>query len=335
MDSEHCKINVSFTDRGRSRQLAVFGTLLALLAVAGCTVPVEDGEDVSQQTKAIENGELLPSELNGGTVLIQMLATNGGVVRCSGQVISRDSVLTAAHCFEEAGYYDSNWRRAVSVPVLVQHQNPNGSWENLTNIWETGTAMVPLEYISYLRAGDSKRFSYDLAVLRRSQAFWNAEPSDVSALARYIQHKPNYLYAYGHGFKSQAGALDLNLSRGLLDNLTWPSKPNEKYLGSIRKDYGPNDNARVSSGDSGGPWKLPIVSGPGMLSGLLFGVTSASDPLAACAIQYSLATRTAFIDSWIENQVTSGQGVCGHYTHVIHPWRGSSSTLSVNTLVCW
>src|SRR5688572_8874599 len=110
---------------------ALPAVLLLVSALGGCSAPVESGEDLAAAGEPIEGGSIpVPATMNAGTVRLSIRrATGGAEVSCSGQVISRNSILTAASCFYNQGWFEGGWDNNVAVPLRAQHHNPDWSWE--------------------------------------------------------------------------------------------------------------------------------------------------------------------------------------------------------------
>ncbi len=177
---------------------------------------------IAQSVRAIEDGSLHPSLMNGGTVRVTIYDARNSwppkfVEDCSGQVISRDSILTSAHCFLESDAYEDGLKKDSSVVVTVQHQNPDGSWERLhSSTYEVMDVYIRKEYIEaldeYEKWKDNPlKSGYDIAVLQRSSRFSNINSKDVAAIVRYTStSKPVQLSAYGHGLSSPTLSDDTN-----------------------------------------------------------------------------------------------------------------------------
>lgn len=318
--------------------MARVGRLLLLSLVTGCALePIEEtqaeaGEERSTRIaeQPIENGELLPSALNGGTVLIQTwfeVPREGMVLeRCTGQVISRDTILTAAHCF---GTYSDGWVRKKAVQATVHHQNPNGSWEALTNGGgETLDLYVLQGYVNALYPPHPHRRGLDIAVLQRRSNFNNIEPSDVAAFARDTASRPSLLYVYGHGYYTDA-SYDGQLRRGRFTGLQYEPFHRADDYRTISAQSGPND-PHTCKGDSGGPWK---EAGFGVVtSGVIFGVHVLGKGIGNCAEQQARAATVAYHHSWIADRVREGRGSCQDGTHQVAQGNG---WLWAPTRTCW
>jgi hypothetical protein len=311
--------------------------ILALSSIlSGCVAPVEDGEDLGGIGEPIENGELRPAALNGGTVRLQVRnAANTGWSYCSGQVISRDSILTAAHCFYDGGWFDDGWDNRISVAIQATHQNANGSWENVTQNGGTNeitaTVLVQEAYVDYREAGDTLARGYDVAVVRAPNVLSNITSSDVAAIARLTSQRPEWTFAYGHGYYTDFD-FDAQLRRGYLEDLTWyPTSGTSNYR-TIVSDYGDADS-HICSGDSGGPWKMQTDTAT--LSGVQFGVTTSGLGAGECREDFARAAMVAFHDTWLEARVEAGRGSCVIEDHAVLPHLDDWEIVNISTLVCW
>lgn len=322
----------------RSLEAARVARLLLLSLVTGCAIePIEEtqaeaGEEGSTRTaeRPIENGEYRPSDLNGGTVLIQtwlqVPREDDVLERCTGQVISRDTILTAAHCF---GTYGDGWVRKKAVKVGVRHQNPNGSWEHLVNSdGEILDLYVLQSYVNALHPPHPHRYGLDIAVLQRRSKFDNIEQSDVAAFARDTASRPSLLYVYGHGYHTDT-SFDGNLRRGRFTGLQYESFHRADDYRTILAQSGAND-PHTCKGDSGGPWK---EGGFGVVtSGVIFGVHVWGKGLGECAEEQARAATVAYHHSWIADRVREGRGSCQDGMHQVAQGNGWSWT---PTRTCW
>lgn len=301
-------------------------------------------DPAASKEQAIENGELKPSVNNAGTVQVLIEIAPGQEDprgenppnRCSGQVVSRDSILLAAHCFYDMGYYVNGWVESASAKVTVTHQESNGTWESLSGTKEAMKVYIPSSYYFYEIANttvaDKRKVGVDVAVVRRSSSWSNVVSTDVSAIARDQADQPPWLYLYGHGYHSDT-QVDNQLRRGLLDTLTYYTDSSNDYYGSIK--YTPVTGDPYScSGDSGGPWKVP-QSGT-TVSGVQFGVHSQGITPAdgRCTEDGSRAVMVPMMAPWIKGYVDGGAGACSNTTHYVRP-SSSFSWLLVDTITCW
>jgi hypothetical protein len=326
------------TRKGTSGAACGLGASVALVLSAlltGCVAPMED-DDVARAGEPIENGELRPAALNGGTVRLQIRnPADTAWTDCSGQVISRDSILTAAHCFYNRGWFASGWASQISVPIQVTHQNANGTWENVTQTGGTNrvtaTVMVPEAYVDYKDAGDVLYWGYDLAVVRAPNVLYNITSADVTAIARLTSQRPEWMFAYGHGYHTDT-AVDLQLRRGYVENLSWHPTSGTGSYRTVVSHYGDAD-PHLCAGDSGGPWKMPTDTAT--LSGVQFGVAGMGFGTPLCAENYARAAMVSFHDTWIEARVEAGRGSCVVQDHAVLPHLDDWEIVNISTLVCW
>lgn len=326
-------------------------SLLFLAGMSGCGTPIDEEQlpqvELAHLEQAIENGEVYPSELNAGTVYVRIEWADGqkptprdnpvpDAQRCSGQVISRDTILLAAHCFYEFGYYADGWSSSVPVQASVLHQEPNGTWEWISGSDEWMTVNVPFPYVYYEKSTLSDKhklkIQYDVAVLRRSSNWDNTVSTDVTALATDRWDEPSWLYLYGHGYYSDT-QVDYKLRRGFFQPLTFHNDSSNSYFGSI--EYDPIAGSAYScTGDSGGPWKVPQWGTT--VSGVQFGVHSGGINSAGgtCTEDGSRAAMVPRNTQWINGEVNAGAGSCSVTSHWIRANPSLSWTL-VDTLTCW
>lgn len=309
----------------------------------GCSAPPDDGEATANQTAALESTDVRPASMNGGTARIQLWGPNGWQ-DCTGQVISRDSILTAAHCLYDAGLYANGFSSPIWVWVNITHQESNGIWQSFSGA-EYVTGYVQQSYVTLAAAGDNKKRRYDVAVLQRSSNWSSVVSSDVTALVRTTYgQKPEWLYAYGHGYYddtycSQGGCNvydDNQLRRGLLQNFAWYGGTGDYYYRTVKSDYG-NADPHICQGDSGGPWKTTSLGGTSV-SGVQYGVTSfggGTNSEPECFEDYGQAVQVAYHISWIAERVADGNGSCSNTSHTIGPKLGSWEVLNVSTKTCW
>jgi|GEM_PF-2207999 len=327
---------------------------LSLLFIAGasaCAMPLEEGQmdqaefgPAESKEQAIQNGQVYPTENNAGTVYLAIEWAPGQgdprgenpTQRCSGQVVSRDSILLAAHCFYDVGYYANGWAESVWAKVSVLHQEPNGTWESLSGSKESMKVYIPSSYyfyeVSTASDADKRKVGIDVAVLRRSSNWSNTVSTDVTALASDQADQPSWLYLYGHGYYSDT-QVDYKLRRGLFDTLTFYTDSANDYFGSI-KYTAITDDPYSCTGDSGGPWKVPQFGTT--VSGVQFGVHSQGINPAdgRCTEDGSRAAMVPMTAQWIKGYVHGGAGACSNTSHYIRANPSMTWTI-VDTITCW
>lgn len=316
--------------------------VLSLLSAA-CAVPAEDADvdaaDIGQVDQAIENGELRPTSLNGGTALVKIRGPTGILNSCSGQVVARDTILTAAHCLYDVGVYSGGWSKTKSVKVTISHQDPDGSWTSLSATNESVSAYVREEYVTLRNANDKAALGWDMAVLRRSIPYGNLVPSDVTALVTGSASEVDFAYVYGHGFFADQfcdrgcnDTLDEQLRRGFFDSLTWNRNSSSQYYRTIRSDVLAND-PHTCSGDSGGPWKTTGYSNPTPTSGVQFGVHVSGTGSGECAEVNARAAIVGYLDHWVRDRILEGAyASCSDTAHQVFT---GSAWVWVDTRICW
>lgn len=330
-----------------TRLAATLGSLVSLLS-SGCAVPVDEAgaDEVSRAEQPIENGELRPSSLNGGTVRIKIHGPTG-TNACSGQVVARDTILTAAHCLYDVGVYSGGWSKKKAVKVTVTHQDPDGSWTSLSAPNESVSAFVREEYVTRAskkdvtgRQTDLSRFGWDMAVLRRSIPYGNLVSSDVSALVTASAGQVKALYIYGHGFFKDEicdrglcnTAWDEQLRRGYFDALTWDRSSSSQYYRTVRSDTLSAD-AHSCSGDSGGPWKTIGYSNSTPTSGVQYGVHVSGSGTGTCAEVNARGAIVGYLDHWVRDVILDGSyASCQDTAHQVFT---GSAWEWIDTRICW
>ena len=227
------------------------GAALACLMVSACGAEGM-GDQVGEQTEFAETSEALqnggaPTGLgDGGTVRIDVWNNGQWNQSCSGQVVARDSVLTAAHCFRGFGRPSGNrWA------YVIWRQSDDGTWTNLTQTsasgWKRGSFELHPDYdgtqVAAPVAGDNgwrnHDAKHDVAVLTLDANLTGITRNDSVYLDN---NSPRARDASFWGYSTSVlrqGLYDVtfNFSDGL-----YRSKPNVS-------------DPRFCPGDSGGPLK--------------------------------------------------------------------------------
>lgn len=340
-----------------SRIVAVIA-LASTFILASCAMPLEgedEWSDASEKAQPIQNGEVWPTELNGGTVQVKIEWAPGmkeamariqrvnidempDFERCSGQVVSRDTILTAAHCFESMGYIqDTTGAYTAYGPrpatVTIHHQEPNGNWEAVSNTKEAITLRIPSPYFIYAKSGDLKRKKgHDMAFLQRATDWSNVGSSDRTALAVDPADRPDWLYLYGHGYHSDT-SYDGYLRRGRMSRLTWYETETGTYAKTI--DNAPFEGGAYScASDSGGPWKVPAQTT--LVSGIQFGIHREGQGSGKCTETAARAVWTAPNKAWLELLIEQGRGTCTTSSNAYSTKANNALVWkTVDTLTCW
>jgi hypothetical protein len=342
--------------RSASPRLFALVALTSASLFTGCAMPV-GGEselaELGENAQPVQNGEALPSALNGGVVQVKIEWAPGmkeafsriqrvnidelpPYERCSGQVVSRDTILTAAHCFENVGYFQDTTGAYTgpgsrTAKVTIYHQNSDGTWEAVSGSKESITLRVPSPYFYYAQDGEPKlKDGYDMAFVQRATDWSNTGIADRTAIAIDTADRPDWLYLYGHGYHSDT-SYDGQLRRGQMSRLTWYATEAGTYSHTVAS--APFEGGAYScAGDSGGPWKVPAQTT--LVSGVQFGIHREGQGSGKCTETAARAVWTAPQKFWIELLIENGRGTCSTGTYSIRA--NNALTWKVtDTLTCW
>jgi len=282
------------TSRGRQ---VVAGASVAL-ALSACSFPVTQDEAVASDEASLKNGEVLA---NGapwkGVVRVELWNPFEGRWRlCTGQVTSRNTVVTAAHCPRVAGMTSFH----STLYVRITRQTLNGIYGE----W--------LHPEAYILADVQIAFSYteavakhDVAVLKSSNPWINTVQSHAAGL---MKGNPNTtLWAFGYGNWGNITNPDQFDQQGRAGQIA-------VTYNSTAKVYRNNASAtdpQLCTGDSGGPLKSSFLSGS-----MTYGVASQLIQYSgACGTQGEWATTS---NNW--QWLSSAIGGCTDKLSYIACW---------------
>lgn len=300
----------------------------------GCSMPAEGEAEPSQWSSPIENGER-PSG-NRGSVQLEVRSPGGSTSWCSGQVVSQDTLLTAAHCFYDAGWYVDGWSSSITVPIAVKRQNSDGSWSSISGSGNTTLAnasvWVSETYVDYADAGSDYRRGNDVAVVRFPIAFRNITRFEATAIATSMAQSSEWLWVHGYGYIDD-NTFPGELYVGLVEDLSWNRSSSTSEYKTIESNYGASD-PHLCKADSGGPWKMQ-TAGPAPFHAIQFGVTSSGLGDGNCKEDRAYAAMLAYHDTWMDDIIVAGRGSCTNDSYLVFPHQDDWETVSINVLVCW
>jgi V8-like Glu-specific endopeptidase len=221
-------------------------SMLSLIAVA-CSGPVDgsvdlEQEDVAAQTSELRNGTPYdgnPTGIWNGVVKVEFLHEPSNTwLTCSGQVVSAQTILTAAHCITSLGVVGN----PVSMFVRASRPAPGGGWRTvMPKTWA---------YTKYNPAFDlfNPRYDVGLVIAPTVQMLQNVYLGDAVPLAKTAPNIAMTSLGFGN-YGPNTGQFD-GLGRSGPVTPTYNATAHEYNYTAVT-----GSDTQLCSGDSGGPLK--------------------------------------------------------------------------------
>lgn len=210
-------------------------TLATALSACGVVADGEADDDITPQTSAIMNGTLFNGSVYWrGAVKLEIRRTDGSWEKCSGQVVSRRTILTAAHCLTNVG------GNPASTMVFAKMQTTTGWLTVINGVYS---------FVRYNSAyNGSATNDVGLITVPSVDLLQNVVKNDAAYLAKATPSGVN-MVALGYGY--------FGVTQGQYDGLGRSAQLAPTYSQTSREyTYVAQGNApQMCKIDSGGPLK--------------------------------------------------------------------------------
>lgn len=219
-----------------SKRWIVAGMSLAMsLPGCGASVGVDGNDEATEaEVSSLKNGTLVDGGGRWAGVVKLQILTAGSWAVCSGQISSRTTIVTAAHCVN----YPLQPYSSGNIQVIVTRQTSTGQWQTLM---PQTTA-----FAKYHPFYDGSAYR-DVAVITLPSQLSGVVQADAVPLALNNQSGQS-MWALGYGYYDVTS--DDGLGRSGQITPTY-SSANHEYTFSAS-----STQPQICSGDSGGPLKM-------------------------------------------------------------------------------